>query len=105
MLRLCLTELYEWKYMQTDPNWSNFLYDAETKKMNLIDFGASRSFSPQFVDKYIRIIRAAANNDRNEIIRWSRETGFLTGYESKVRHHYYLREGHFKLMDFVLKAT
>jgi predicted unusual protein kinase regulating ubiquinone biosynthesis (AarF/ABC1/UbiB family) len=33
MLRLCLTELFEWNYMQTDPNWSNFLYDAETKKV------------------------------------------------------------------------
>jgi predicted unusual protein kinase regulating ubiquinone biosynthesis (AarF/ABC1/UbiB family) len=54
-------------------------------KINLIDFGASRSYSKAFVDKYIRIIHAAAHNDRQGVIKWSRETGFLTGYETKVK--------------------
>jgi predicted unusual protein kinase regulating ubiquinone biosynthesis (AarF/ABC1/UbiB family) len=54
-------------------------------QINLIDFGASRSFSKTFVDKYIRIIHAAANNDRTGVIEWSRATGFLTGYETKVK--------------------
>ncbi|NXX23701.1 COQ8B kinase, partial [Podargus strigoides] len=29
LLRLCLRELFEFRFMQTDPNWANFLYDAE----------------------------------------------------------------------------
>ena len=24
---LCIRELFEWMFMQTDPNWSNFLYN------------------------------------------------------------------------------
>jgi aarF domain-containing kinase len=29
-MTICLRELFEWQFMQTDPNWSNFLYDAPT---------------------------------------------------------------------------
>lgn len=32
LLRLCLTELFLLGFMQTDPNWSNFLYDAAADK-------------------------------------------------------------------------
>jgi aarF domain-containing kinase len=28
LLRLTLKELFEWRFMQTDPNWGNFLYDT-----------------------------------------------------------------------------
>jgi aarF domain-containing kinase len=84
MLRLCLNELFVFNCMQTDPNWSNFFYDAATKKIWLIDFGATREFSKMFVDKYIRIIRAAADGDRESILKWSRDLKFLTGYETKA---------------------
>lgn len=33
ILILCLRELFEFQYMQTDPNWSNFLYDPQTHKV------------------------------------------------------------------------
>ena len=33
MLRLCLDELFKFNYMQTDPNWSNFLYNENNKKV------------------------------------------------------------------------
>ena len=49
----------------------------------LLDFGATRSFSKKFVDKYINIIRAASDNDRAAVLKWSRELKFLTGYEAK----------------------
>lgn len=42
--------------MQTDPNWSNFLYDEATKSINLIDFGAARDFPKSFVDNYLRMV-------------------------------------------------
>ena len=61
-----------------------FLLKISKFQINLIDFGASRSFSKIFVDKYIKIIRAAADKDRDSIVKWSREIKFLTGYETKV---------------------
>ena len=33
ILRLCLREITEFRFMQTDPNWTNFLYDASTNKV------------------------------------------------------------------------
>lgn len=50
----------------------------------LLDFGATRDFSTKFVDGYIHIIKAAADNDREGVLRYSQDLGFLTGYETKV---------------------
>lgn len=33
IMRLTLMELFEFQYMQTDPNWSNFLYNSDTKQV------------------------------------------------------------------------
>ena len=49
-----------WRFMQTDPNWGNFLYDEETGVMALIDFGAAREFPARFVGDYLRMVRACA---------------------------------------------
>ena len=50
----------------------------------LLDFGASREYSDEFVDTYMHIIRGAARNDRETVRKYSVEIGFLTGYETKV---------------------
>ncbi|XP_075879516.1 atypical kinase COQ8A, mitochondrial [Nelusetta ayraudi] len=84
ILMLCLRELFEFQYMQTDPNWSNFFFDPETHKVALLDFGATRGFDKSFTDNYIEIINAAANRDREAVLRQSRHMKFLTGFESKV---------------------
>lgn len=33
LMRLCLKELFEFRYMQTDPNWSNFFYNLNTRQV------------------------------------------------------------------------
>ena len=55
LMELCLKEVFEMHFMQTDPNWSNFFYDKERKKIHLLDFGASREYPKSFVDKYIKV--------------------------------------------------
>ncbi|KAM3658056.1 atypical kinase COQ8B, mitochondrial-like [Ammospiza maritima maritima] len=82
LLRLCLQELFQFRFMQTDPNWANFLYDPERHKVTLLDFGACRSFEKEFTDLYIEVIRAAADRDEEKILSKSRELKFLTGFES-----------------------
>ncbi|XP_071794918.1 atypical kinase COQ8B, mitochondrial-like [Asterias amurensis] len=84
ILRLCLKEVFEWQFMQTDPNWSNFLYNQHTGKLALIDFGASRDFPKSFVDDYIKVIKGASSGNREDVLEYSKKLGFLTGYESKV---------------------
>lgn len=84
ILTLCLRELFEFRYMQTDPNWSNFFYDPQTHRVALLDFGATRGFDESFTDLYIEIIKAAADGDREGVLKQSIEMKFLTGYETKV---------------------
>ncbi|XP_061757195.1 atypical kinase COQ8A, mitochondrial isoform X1 [Nerophis ophidion] len=84
ILTLCLRELFEFRYMQTDPNWSNFLYDPQTHRVALLDFGATRGFDQSFTDIYIEVIRSAADGDREGVLKRSIEMKFLTGYESKA---------------------
>ncbi|KRY39485.1 Chaperone activity of bc1 complex-like, mitochondrial [Trichinella spiralis] len=84
ILQLCLRELFDFQYMQTDPNWSNFLFRTDDHKIVLLDFGACRTFDIQFIDQYKNILKSAAAGDRQGILHWSREVGFLTGYESKI---------------------
>lgn len=84
VMKLCLSELFTFRCMQTDPNWSNFLYDENTKQIMLIDFGATRFYPKPFMDNYMRVIEAAIQNDRQRILKLSREMGFLTGYETPI---------------------
>ena len=53
LLRLTLRELYEWRFMQTDPNWGNFLYDQGSGVLNLIDFGAAKQYPRRWVGVYL----------------------------------------------------
>lgn len=93
--------------MQTDPNWSNFLYNKSTGKVSstmpcnshkiityslpfgnqieLIDFGATRSYSSTFVDKYFALLNSAIENDDKACLALSQELGYLTGAENEVR--------------------
>uniref|UniRef100_A0A0C9R1W6 ADCK3_0 protein n=1 Tax=Fopius arisanus TaxID=64838 RepID=A0A0C9R1W6_9HYME len=84
IMQLCLKELFEFRYMQTDPNWANFFYNAESKQLILLDFGACRSYDKSFLDDYIEIIHAAGRGNRDAVLELSRKMKLLTGYESKV---------------------
>lgn len=111
MLELTLKELFVFRFMQTDPNWGNFLYNEATKTINLIDFGAARDYPKKFVDDYLRMVKtilrippfspslvnldnnlrepffqvmACADKDSKGVIEMSRRLGFLTGDESNV---------------------
>ncbi|KAH7051225.1 ubiquinone biosynthesis protein-like protein coq-8 [Macrophomina phaseolina] len=82
ILRLCLRELVEFRFMQTDPNWTNFLYNAPEKKIELLDFGASRDYPLAFTEPYVNVLKAASRNDRDSIRDLSVQLGYLTGSES-----------------------
>lgn len=51
-----IRELFEWRLIQSDPNFGNFLYDNENRMINMIDFGAARVYRKEFVDGYMRLV-------------------------------------------------
>lgn len=84
ILRLCLREITEFHFMQTDPNWTNFLYNSERDRLVLLDFGASREYPEHFITLYVQLLAAASRSDRDAVKALSEELGYLTGHESKT---------------------
>lgn len=75
--------------MQTDPNWANFLYNPSTDRLGLIDFGASRDYTTEFMDSWHSLLTAALNGDRVKMREESENIGYFTGEEEQVSaiHH------------------
>jgi len=84
IMRLTMLELFSWRFMQTDPNWGNFLHDIGTGTTYCIDFGAARGYNDEFVALYCEMICAAANKDEEELMQISKKLGFLTGDENET---------------------
>ncbi|KAK4797398.1 hypothetical protein SAY86_029724 [Trapa natans] len=101
LLELTLMELFVFRFMQTDPNWSNFLYDENTRSINLIDFGATRDYPKGFVDNYLQMVVACANKDRDASIELSKNLGFLTGMESDIMLDAHVQAGFMVGLPFV----
>lgn len=84
ILRLCLREITEFRFMQTDPNWTNFLYNADLNMLELLDFGASREYPDKFVTQYVQLLAAASRSDKAAVKELSESLGYLTGHESRT---------------------
>jgi predicted unusual protein kinase regulating ubiquinone biosynthesis (AarF/ABC1/UbiB family) len=82
---LTFRELYEFRFMQTDPNFANYLYRPEDGRLVLLDLGAAVEFPQDFVDRYRRITRAILDGDREGVARHAAEIGYLRDTDS-VRH-------------------
>lgn len=67
LIRLTLREVFDFALMQTDPNFANYLYQPETGRIVLLDFGATRSFGPELVAGCQRVLDAALQGDRNGV--------------------------------------
>lgn len=83
IMRLCLQEIAQFKFMQTDPNWANFLYNEQKNKIELLDFGASRAYNDDFIKNYVSCLRAGVDKDRESVKYYSEKLGYLTGLESE----------------------
>ena len=74
---LMFRELFEFRVMQTDPNFANYLFQPDTEQLVLLDFGATMLLSPALVEKFRRITRAVIARDRATIARVAVEIGYL----------------------------
>ncbi|CAO3654064.1 unnamed protein product [Cunninghamella echinulata] len=84
LLRLCLREVFSFRFMQTDPNWSNFFYNPSNGQIELLDFGACREYSTTFLSLYGHVLLSASRGDREGIWDYSKKLRFATGYESDI---------------------
>ncbi|MGB0733983.1 MAG: ABC1 kinase family protein, partial [Pontibacterium sp.] len=84
MMVLFFEEFLAHHCVQTDPNLANFLYEEESKKLVLLDFGATRSFDSDFVAAYKSALYAAAQQDREALLSALYILGFFDSSSGKV---------------------
>lgn len=83
--RLLFRELFEFRMMQTDPNFANYLYQPDGARVVLLDFGATRQFGVDFVANYARISRAVIDGDRDAIAREAVRIGYARSDDAPER--------------------
>ena len=83
--RLLFRELFEFRVMQTDPNFSNYLYQPASRRVVLLDFGATQRFGAGFVANYVRITRAVIDGDRDAVAREAIRIGYAAADDSPER--------------------
>jgi predicted unusual protein kinase regulating ubiquinone biosynthesis (AarF/ABC1/UbiB family) len=72
LLDLTLTELFEFGFMQTDPNFANYLYEPQSQKWVLLDFGACMEIPEDIQAGYRQIAKGMLAQDKRLI-----QTGLL----------------------------
>ncbi|WP_070969691.1 ABC1 kinase family protein [Vibrio sonorensis] len=77
LLNLLFKELFEFKLVQTDPNFANYLYNTDTGKIVLLDFGATREYKTSFSDGYRRAFQSVINQDMQGLEKALSTIGFF----------------------------
>ena len=83
--RLLFRELFEFRVMQTDPNFANYLYQPASGRVALLDFGATQRYGAAFVGHYARIARAVIDGDRSVVAREACRIGYAAADDSPER--------------------
>ncbi|MDI1297278.1 MAG: AarF/ABC1/UbiB kinase family protein [bacterium] len=85
LFQLVLREMFEFGWMQTDPNFANYRYQPATGHIVLLDFGAVRPVSADTAQGYRRLIAAGLSGDRDGLRDAAIAVGFL-GAAAASRH-------------------
>lgn len=83
--RLLFRELFEFRVMQTDPNFANYLYQPESGRVALLDFGATQRFRAGFTANYARITRGVIDGDRGAVAREAIRIGYAAADDAPER--------------------
>lgn len=89
LVELALREVFEWGLVQTDPNFANYLYDAHSKRIQLLDFGATRQYEPQFRERLRNLLRACVDGGEEDVASCATAVGYTDpsdppGYRKSV---------------------
>lgn len=78
-MRLFFLELFIFEKIQTDAHFGNYLIlKEESPRWGLLDFGATKEPSPNFIKNYQRLILALRKLDRVEFLDTVFEMGYLS---------------------------
>ena len=84
LFRLLFREIFEFKLIQTDPNFANYQYAAESQRVILLDFGATRAYGDAMVDAYRRLMRGGIAGDRAAMNGAIQDIGY---FQADIKAH------------------
>ena len=85
-LDLYFKELFLWKIMQTDPHFGNYrirIHPDGKDQIVLFDFGATRTYTENFLDTYHLMIKASFLNDRDQLYEAAKKLKFINEKDSE----------------------
>jgi predicted unusual protein kinase regulating ubiquinone biosynthesis (AarF/ABC1/UbiB family) len=77
LMELCLKELFCFQLVQSDPNFANFQYQADSQKIVLLDFGATRTISDTLSQGYMQLMQGAIADDKQQMTQAAQQIGFF----------------------------
>lgn len=91
MMQVFTREFCEMGAVQSDPNLGNFLWDEARSQLVLLDFGATREFTPEFRRSYCQFITAALDGDLDRVLRRASEIGVFSEREGEEARSIFIR--------------
>ncbi len=77
LVELFLKEVFEWGLVQTDANFSNYLYRPDSGEVGLLDFGATRKYSQNRTGLFRRLLAAAIRGDHRALMESAGAVGYV----------------------------
>jgi predicted unusual protein kinase regulating ubiquinone biosynthesis (AarF/ABC1/UbiB family) len=85
LYRLLFRELFEFRFVQSDPNFANYFWLADEEHVGLLDMGATRDVSRRISDYYRTLFRAGAQHDAKALREAALAIGFFEPGERSDR--------------------
>ena len=80
LIALFFRELFEFRLVQTDPNFANYRYESQTQQLILLDFGATRSYSAMMANNYRDLMQGAMQQDGELMEAAATRIGYFQTY-------------------------
>jgi predicted unusual protein kinase regulating ubiquinone biosynthesis (AarF/ABC1/UbiB family) len=77
LMELGLKEVFDWGIVQTDPNFSNYLFCPDHERVQLLDFGATRIIDPELRRGLWQLLRACIEGGESDMLRAAEVVGYL----------------------------
>lgn len=77
LIGLLFRELFEFRLIQTDPNFANYRFDAASGRLVLLDFGATRPYAEPVVEAYRRLMAGTISGDRAAMSEAAQAIGYF----------------------------
>jgi len=98
ILNLYVIEFFQKGFVQTDPNFGNFLIRPKSKQLVLLDFGCIKEFTKEFVNEYRKVLICVHGNDKEATLQQCFKMKLLDPREDEA-----CQDAFFKMMTMSLE--